>query len=143
MVEGARACLDLVDRVSIFATIRMASTAAFCSSASARHRYRLTAPRSSLSGLARPPGCHSRSMPTCYGTRPDMPLRGAALIPGPCRPSWGTGQSPIRSSTRPSPTSASGISGIAKPSGSAGNSVIGPQPNSDPPRRGSYRHGSI
>jgi hypothetical protein len=25
----------------------------------------------------------SRSMPTCYGTRPGMPLRGAALIPGP------------------------------------------------------------
>jgi integrase len=37
--------------------------------------YRSTAPRSSLSGLARPLGCHSRSMPTCCGTRPGMPLQ--------------------------------------------------------------------
>src|SRR5262249_40443519 len=43
----------------------------FCSSASARPPYQSTAPRSSLSGLARPPSCHSRSMPICSGTPPE------------------------------------------------------------------------
>ena len=59
----------------------------------------------------------------CYGTRPATRSLVGALIPGPRKPSWDIGRSPIRSSTRRSPTSASGISGIANPSGTAGNSV--------------------
>jgi hypothetical protein len=103
--KGLRGSQEFLEAIGSFAVGRAAS---------ARHRCRSMAPRSSLSGLARPPGCHSRSMPTCCGTRPGMPLRGAALIPGRCRPSWDTGRSPIRSSTRQLQISASDISGIAR-----------------------------